>query len=128
MRQDSLPLRDVPRSMHDGGGGTIGEADQSTHGSRSVRDATTRGMLSGPVSSMSSGSMRDANAPRQGGSVAEASAGAVKHDSDQPLGTRISQPVRELGPLQQHLRQMREQGAAAAMAAAGAPVAAPPIE
>jgi hypothetical protein len=94
-----------------------------------VRDATTRGMLSGPVSSMSSGPMRGANVPRQGGSVTEASAGAVKHDIDQPLGSRISQPIRELAPLQQHLRQMREQGDAAAMAAAGAPVAnAPPIE
>jgi hypothetical protein len=85
-------------------------------------------MLSGPVSSMSSGSMRGANAPRQGGSVAEASAGAVKHDRDQPLGTRISQPVRELAPLQQQLRQVREQGNAAAIAAAGAPAAPPPTE
>lgn len=95
-----------------------------------VRESSSRGMLSGPVSSISSGPMTQPRRRPHGGSMTAASAGAVKHDRSAPLGTRISQPLRELGPLQEHLRAVRQHGDAAAIAAAGAPVAAvdPPIE
>jgi hypothetical protein len=92
-----------------------------------VRESSSRGMLSGPVSSISRGPMTQPRTLRDGGSVTEASAGAVKHDIDRPLGSRISQPLRELGPLQEQLRAVRQHGDAAAMAAAAAPVA-PAIE
>lgn len=127
------PLRPVSRPVSAGsrpvrdGLGTIGEASRSVHGGGPVRDATTRSMRSGPVSSLSRGPMTQPRTRPHGGSVSAASAGAVKHDADQPLGSRISQPLRELGPLQQHLRQLRALGDAEAVAAAAAPLGAAPV-
>lgn len=124
---DSRPVRDGSRSMHDGAR-TIGESSsepsvtERTGGS--VRDATTRSMHSGPVSSISHGSMTQPRTRPDGGSMTQHSAGAVKHDIDKPLGSRISEPLRELAPLQAQLRAVREHGAEAAIAAAAAPVAA----
>ncbi|MFN8641419.1 MAG: hypothetical protein U0802_07085 [Candidatus Binatia bacterium] len=126
---DSRPVGDGSRSMRDGAR-TIGESSsepsvtERTGGS--IRDQATRSMRSGPVSSISSGSMTQPRTLPDGGSMTQHSAGAVKHDIDRPLGSRISEPLRELAPLQAQLRALREHGAAAAVAAAAAPVTADP--
>ncbi len=117
----SQPVGAGSRSMY--GSGTIGENSEPVH-SGPVRDATTRSMHSGPVSSMSRGPMSQARSAPQGGSMTEASAGAVKHDIDRALGSRISQPLRELAPLQEQLRLVRLRGNSAAIEAEGAPPAA----
>lgn len=126
---DSRPVGEGSRSMHDGAR-TIGESSSGPSlGGRlggSVRDASTRSMRSGPVSSLSAGSMTQPRTLPDGGSMTAHSAGAVKHDIDRPLGSRISEPLRELAPLQAQLRALREHGTAAAVAAAAAPVAADP--
>jgi hypothetical protein len=67
--------------------------------------------------------MREPRPPLSGGSVTEASAGAVKHDRTDPLGTRISDPLRELGSLQEQMRARREQAEAATLSAATAEAA-----
>lgn len=129
---DSGPVGAGSRSMYEGR--TIGESSgrafpDGDPGGGPVRDRRTRSMRSGPVSSMSSGPMTQPRTLPDGGSITESSAGAVKHDIDQPLGSRISRPLRELAPLQAQLREVREHGSAAAVAAAQAPVsAAPPPE
>ena len=126
---DSRPVGEGSRAMRDGSR-PIGESSSAPSISGrlggSVRDASTRSMHSGPVSSLSRGSMTQPRTLPDGGSMTEHSAGAVKHDIDRPLGSRISEPLRELAPLQAQLRAVREQGAAAAVAAAAAPVAAEP--
>lgn len=125
---DSGPVGEGSRSMYEGV--TIGESsvrhpdDRRSGGS--VRDRNTRSMRSGPVSSLSSGPMTQPRTLPDGGSMTQHSAGAVKHDIDRPLGSRISQPLRELAPLQAHLRDLREHGSDAAIAAAEAPASAEP--
>ena len=124
--EDSRPVGEGSRPMK--GDPTIGESSGGTFSDGRlrygpVRESSSRGMLSGPVSSISRGPMTQPRTLRDGGSVTEASAGAVKHDIDRPLGSRISQPLRELGPLQEQLRAVRQHGDAAAVAAAAAPVA-----
>jgi hypothetical protein len=122
----STPLRNPSLSVHDGSQ-TIGESSEGSVRSGPVRDGSTRSMLSGPVSEVSQGPMRRPQPSLSGGSQTEASAGAVKHDIASPLGERISQPLRELGPLQEQMRQRREQAQQAALTAAAAPQAAPPV-
>ncbi|HSP95774.1 MAG TPA: hypothetical protein VL049_00835 [Candidatus Dormibacteraeota bacterium] len=125
---DSGPVGEGSRSMHERY--TIGESsgaqpdDNRTGGP--VRDRNTRSMRSGPVASMSSGPMTQPRTLPDGGSMTENSAGAVKHDIDRPLGSRISEPLRELAPLQAQLRTLREHGSEAAIAAAEAPASAEP--
>ncbi|MGH7789047.1 MAG: hypothetical protein ACRERC_19400 [Candidatus Binatia bacterium] len=113
------PLGGRPMS----GDGTIGESSGSAGRSGPMRDATTRGMLSGPMSEWSRGPVSDRRTLSGGGSMTENSAGAVKHDIDQPLGSRISQPLRELGPLQDQMRALRL-GTALPAQAVEAPVSA----
>ncbi len=121
----SVPVSAGSRPVRDGLG-TIGEMSAPVHGGGPVRDRWTRSMRSGPVSSLSRGPMTQPRTAPHGGSVTAASAGAVKHDADRPLGSRISQPLGELDALQRHLRQLRLHGDAGAVAAAAAPPAAPP--
>lgn len=129
--ENSGPLSDVSRPvgedsepMH--GSATIGESSVPVR-SGPVRGAGTRSMLSGPVSEVSQGTMPHPGS-LAGGAVAEASAGAVKHDLDKPLGDRISEPLRELGRLQDQLRALRTQAAASAAAGASRPVVEAPLE
>lgn len=113
-------------SVHDGAQ-TLGETSGgSVRSAGPVSDMDTRSMLSGPVSSMSRGPVYE---PRSlsGGSITEASAGAVKHDITNPLGTRISDPLRELGPLQEQMRARRQQAEQDALQRAVEP-AAPPAD
>jgi hypothetical protein len=81
-------------------------------------------MVSGPVSDSSRGPVYEPQPSLSGGSMTEASAGAVKHDIDSPLGERISEPLRELGPLQDAMRARRTKAEQAVLADATAPVAA----
>lgn len=108
------------RSMHDGAL-TIGETSGGPVRSGPVRDPNTRGMLSGPVSSMSRGPVYERRGSLSGGSMTEASAGTVKQDSSHPLGTRISDPLRELGPLQEQMRAKRQLAEQAALQGAMQP-------
>lgn len=125
---DSVPVGADSRSMYEGR--TIGESSVRQPDDRRsggpVRDRNTRSMRSGPVASLSSGPMTQPRTLPDGGSMTQHSSGAVKHDIDQPLGSRISQPLRELAPLQAHLRDLREHGSDAAIAAAEAPASAEP--
>jgi hypothetical protein len=121
----SRPLGPDSKAVHDDAL-TIGETSGGPVRSGPVRGPGTRSMLSGPVSESSQGPMTHERALRSGGSITEASAGAVKHDLAAPLGERISQPLRELRPLQERLRELHQQAlttpvdeAPAAEAAAG---------
>jgi len=120
----SRPVLDDSQAVRDGGS-TIGDASNgSVRAAGSVRDQGTRSMLSGPVSDASAGPMISTHPSLASGAVAEASAGAVKHDIDSPLGERISEPLRELAPLQRQMRALREQAERVAQNTAAAPVAA----
>ena len=124
--EHSRPIGEGSRPVGDGL--SIGDASRGPIHSGPVSEMNTRSMRSGPVSSMSRGPM-SAGKPMTGSpSITEASSGAVKHDSDMPLGERISAPLRELAPLQQQLKALRQQGDAAAVEAAAAPLAAEPAE
>jgi hypothetical protein len=103
----SRPLGPDSKAVHDGAL-TIGETSGGPVRSGPVRGPGTRSMLSGPVSESSRGPMTHERALRSGGSITEASAGAVKHDIAAPLGERISQPLRELRPLQERLRELHQ--------------------
>ncbi|MGD9763224.1 MAG: hypothetical protein AB7V27_05900 [Candidatus Binatia bacterium] len=126
--EDAGPIGEHSRPLGEGSGpvrdgrATLGETSEPMR-SGPVRDGTTRSMRSGPVSSLSRGPMTQPRTLRDGGSMTESSAGAVKHDKHRALGSRISQPLRELAPLQAHLRALRAQGDGAAITAAGAPMA-----
>jgi hypothetical protein len=72
-----------------------------------VRGSVTGNVVSGPVSDISVGSVTASRPVAGGGSVAGASVGAVKKNTDSPLGEMISQPLRELGPLQEQLRAIQ---------------------
>jgi hypothetical protein len=113
---DSGPVRE--------GSQTIGETSDGSVRSGPVSDANTRSMLSGPVSSISQGPISERRPSLSGGSVTEASTGAVKHDAASPLGERISEPLRELGPLQEKMRARREQAENAVIEAARQPAVA----
>ncbi|MEO8601848.1 MAG: hypothetical protein ABI629_04660 [bacterium] len=119
--ESSRPVSEGSRPV--GEGKPIGEYSNGPVHSGPMSDMNTRSMLSGPVSSMSSGPVRGAGRTLTGApSMTEASAGAVKHDIDRPLGSRISAPLRELAPLQQQMKALRQQDDAAALEAAAAPV------
>ncbi len=122
----SRPLRDDSTSVHDRSL-TIGEASVGPMRSGPVRDVGVRSMLSGPVSELSRGPVREPHPPLTRGSVTEASAGAVKHDIASPLGERISEPLRELAPLQKQMRALRQQAEQAALTGASEP-AVPPFD
>jgi hypothetical protein len=121
--EDSLTIGEVSRPVGDGL--TIGETSGGPIRSGPVSDMNTRSMLSGPMSSISRGPVSSGRPMTGGPSMTEASAGAVKHDIDMPLGERISAPLRELAPLQEQLKRLRLEGDAAAVEAAAAPVSIP---
>jgi hypothetical protein len=121
--EGSLTIGEVSKPVGDGL--TIGESSGGPIRSGPVSDMNTRSMLSGPVSSMSRGPVSSGKPMTGGPSITEASAGAVKHDIDMPLGERISAPLRELAPLQEQLKRLRIEGDAAAIEAAAAPVSLP---
>jgi hypothetical protein len=110
--QDSGPLRELSTNVRAGSGpvrGSVGNAPSNAGAlrDRSVRGSVTGDVLSGPVSDSSAGAVTAGRPVAGGGSVAEVSVGAVKKDTDRPLGEMISQPLRELGPLQEQLRAIQ---------------------
>lgn len=76
-------------------------------GGNSVRGSVAGDIVSGPVSDISVGSVGAGRTVTGGGSVGQASVGAVKKDIASPLGEMISEPLRELGPLQDQLRALQ---------------------
>jgi hypothetical protein len=74
-----------------------------------VRQGTTGGMLSGPVSEWSAGSVTAGQPVTGDGAVHEGTAGAVKKDADRPIGEPISNPMSVLGNLQNRLRARLEE-------------------
>ncbi|HVO25210.1 MAG TPA: hypothetical protein VMW56_16440 [Candidatus Margulisiibacteriota bacterium] len=110
--EDSGPLRDLSTNVGAGSGPVRGSISKlpSTAGTlndRSVRGSVSGDLVSGPVSDLSRGAVTSGRAVAGGGSVVAASVGAVKKDAESPLGEMISQPLRELGPLQEQLRSIQ---------------------
>ena len=108
----SGPVSGLSTNVGDGSGpvrGSVGAG--SLNGGRfsgkPVRGSVTGDVVSGPFSDISAGSVTADNPMAGGGSVGQASAGAVKKDVDSPLGQMISAPLRDLGPLQDRLRAIR---------------------
>jgi hypothetical protein len=95
----SGPVHESGRSVHEGSAGPLS--------GNAVRDAVTGDVQSGPVSDVSAGPVTTGRSVSGAGAVTDASAGAVKKDKDSPLGESISQPVRDLGPLQERLRAIQ---------------------
>jgi len=116
----SGPLHDDSAPMY--GSGTIGELSVGTVRSGPVSGFDSRSMRSGPMSDASVGPMREPRPPLASGSMTEWSSGAVKQNVADPLGTQISEPIRELRPLQKAMRAQREQAEADALT--GVPAAA----
>jgi hypothetical protein len=110
------PLADISRPLSDGssavgdGTKTIGESSGGSIGTDAIPVHLPYGptVLSGPVSSISRGPV-DAIPASIAPAVEEASTGAVKHDALSPLGEQISQPLRELAPLRDQMRKLREE-------------------
>lgn len=115
----SGPLKDDSAPVY--GSGTVGELSVGTVRSGPVSELDSRSMHSGPVSDVSMGPMREPRPPLASGSMTEWSSGAVKQNITDPLGTQISEPIRELRPLQNAMRAQREQAQAEALT--GAPAA-----
>ena len=110
--QGSGPLRDLSTNVRAGSGtvrGSVSDApiNAGALSDRSVRGSVTGNVVSGPVSEISAGAVTASRPVAGGGSVAGASVGAVKKDTGSPLGAMISQPLRELGPLQEQLRAIQ---------------------
>jgi hypothetical protein len=94
----SRPVHQPGRSVRDAGTGRLS--------GNSVRGSVSGDLVSGPVSEISVGPVT-ANVPVTSSSVGESSSGAVKKDVNSPLGEMISQPLRELGALQEQLRAIQ---------------------
>jgi hypothetical protein len=109
--QGSGPVRELSTNVGTGSGpvrGSVGAAMNDTPvRSGPVRGSVTGDVTSGPVSDISVGPVTADNPMAGGGTIGQASAGAVKKDMNSPLGERISQPLRELGPLQERLRAIQ---------------------
>jgi hypothetical protein len=93
----AAPVHERGRTVREGSGGPIKSGP--------VRDAGTRSMKSGPVSELSRGAAVEGRAMTGSGSIGASSAGAVKKNLASPLGERISDPLSELAPLRDILRQ-----------------------
>jgi hypothetical protein len=110
------PLSDVSAPVSENstnvgaGSGSVRDGSVGSMHSGSVRGTSVGSVRSGPVSEASvgpvSGSGGLVSAPDVM-SVGESSVGAVKKDLASPLGERISEPLHELGALQEQLRQIK---------------------
>ena len=108
----SGPVSGLSTNVEDGSGpvhGSVGSGSLNAGplSGNPVRGSVTGDVVSGPFSEISVGPAT-ANYPMAGGgTVGQASAGAVKKDLDSPLGQMFSAPLRELGPLQDRLRAIQ---------------------
>lgn len=110
--QGSGPVTDLSTNVGAGSGSVHdsvgrGAFNAGRLGGNSVRGSATGDVVSGPVSDLSVGAVTADNPVSGGGTVGQSSVGAVKKDIDSPLGEMISQPLRELGPLQARLRAIQ---------------------
>ncbi|MBI4519037.1 MAG: hypothetical protein HY699_24870 [Deltaproteobacteria bacterium] len=101
LAQAAAPVSEAAGSVRRGSL-SVHEGSVGSMHSRPVRDGRGRSMHSGPVSELGAGSVYDSVGA--GGAAGELSVGAVKKDRAAPLGAPISQPLRELGALQEQLR------------------------
>lgn len=90
-----------------GAGGSLRQGAPGQLSGRSVRGSVTGDVTSGPLSDISADAVTSSVPVTGGGSVGDASVGAVMKDAASPLGERISDPLRELGPLQEQLRALQ---------------------
>lgn len=88
-------------------GRSVRESSRLRLGGNPVRGSVTGDLRSGPVSELSVGPVTASHPVTGGGSVTESSAGAVKKDINSPLGELISEPLTDLGPLQEQLRAVQ---------------------
>jgi len=110
------PLSDVSAPVSENstnvstGSGSVRDGSVGSMHSDSVHGSSVGSVRSGPISDFSvgpvSGSGGLVSAPDVM-SVGESSVGAVKKDLASPLGERISEPLHELGTLQEQLRQIK---------------------
>ena len=107
------PLSDLSTNVGDNSGPVYQPGSSITEGNASrlsgnpVRGSVSADLVSGPVSDISVGPVT-ANLPVTGGGPVEASsAGSVKKDIASPLGEMISEPLHDLGLLQQELRAIQ---------------------
>lgn len=125
--QGSGPVRGLSTNAGNGSGpvrGSVGSSWNAGPLSGSpVRGSVTGDVLSGTPSDISVGPATADNPMAGGGSVGQASAGAVKKNIDSPLGEMISAPLRDLGPLQDRLRAIQPLPRDASAPDGGAPSA-----
>jgi hypothetical protein len=110
--QGSGPVRDLSKNVGAGSGpvrGSVGPGavNSAPLGGNSVRASVNGDVVSGPVSDITVGAVTSGRTVSGGGTVEQSSAGAVTKDIRSPLGEVISQPLRELGPLQARLRAIQ---------------------
>jgi hypothetical protein len=109
--QESVPMIAGSLSVHEGSAGSMISGP--------VRTLSQGSMHSGPVSELSSGPVHNTRSRAVlGVPVASGSLGAVTKNRASPLGERISDPLHQLQPLRERLRELREE-----MEAQGADVA-----
>jgi hypothetical protein len=113
VHQDTGPLSEMSTNVGAGSGPvhqwgrSVSDGSLGTLGGNAVRDSASGDVRSGPVSDISVGAVTSGRPVSGSGTVTDASAGAVKKDVDSPLGERISQPVRDLGPLLEQLHAVQ---------------------
>ncbi len=113
VRRDSGPLAELSTNVGAGSGpvrdtgGSLRQGTARRLGGSSVRASATGDVLSGPVSDLSAGPVTAGQPVTGGGTVGQSSVGAVMKDRDSPLGEVISEPLRELGALQERLRALQ---------------------
>jgi hypothetical protein len=113
VRRDSGPISELSANVGAdsgpvrGSGGSLQGRTAGALGGNSVRESVTGDVRSGPVSELSVGPVTAGEPVSGGGTVGDASAGAVMKDLASPIGERITSPLRELGPLQEALRTLQ---------------------
>jgi len=110
--EGSGPLSEVSTNLRAGGAPvsaarrSLSEDTAGRLGGNPVRGSLQYDVRSGPVSEVSVGPVTSGRAVTAA-PVAAASVGAVTKDAGAPLGARISEPLRDLGPLQASLRALQ---------------------
>jgi hypothetical protein len=88
-------------------GQTVRTGNPARLSGNSVRASAARDVRSGPVSEISAGPVSAQRQSRKTVMMTDSSAGAVKLDRDSAIGERIADPLRELGALQDQLRNVQ---------------------
>jgi hypothetical protein len=113
VREGSGPVSEISTNVGAGSapvhvrGASPRDRDPARLSGNSVRASAARDLRSGPVSEISSGPVSARRDLGRTVTVTESSTGAVKLDRAAPIGERIADPLRELGDLQEHLRNVQ---------------------